>query len=97
MTSYVQIEKKLDTIIAKLSSVEQCQAVERERVEALFRLVEKHERILFGDDGEGGLIQEVNAMVRAQANAIKAMWMVLGPVLTAIGGGIVYIIAQIIP
>lgn len=91
-TIYKEIDSKLDKIIEKVSAIEQCQAVEKSMLDTLSRLVDKHERILFGDNGDGGLIQDVNAMARAQASAQKVVWIIVTPLLTAIGAGIIYII-----
>lgn len=92
--TYKDIGTKLDTILEKLTIVERCQAVERERVEALIRLVEKHERILFGDNGEGGIIQTVNSIMKTQATLIKALWILLTPLLASIGIGVVWLITN---
>ncbi len=90
--TYKDIDTKLDAILDKLTIVERCQAVENARVEALIRLVEKHERVLFGDNGNGGIIQTVNAIMKTQATLIKALWIILTPFLGGIGLGIVWLI-----
>lgn len=92
MTTYKEIDEKLDRIIAEIGEIKQCQAVERTMIETLAKLVEKHERVLFGGNGDGGMILETKNNQSAIANAQKVLWIVVTPFLTAIGVGIVYII-----
>ena len=92
--TYKDIDAKLDAILQKLTILERSQAVEHERVTAPLLLVEKHERILFGISGEGGIIQTVNDIMKTQTTLIKALWIILTPLLASIGVGVIWLVTN---
>ena len=58
-------------------------------MDELTRLVHEHEEIL---RGESGLSPRLKTVENAQKDFLRAMWIIISPVLLAIGGGIVYLV-----
>jgi len=80
LTLLKDIDKKLDVHIAETKD-------DRE-------MLLKHERILFGANGDSSLPEQVRMNTRAIAFATKIMWFVVTPILLAVGSGMVVLIMQ---
>jgi len=80
LTLLKDIDKKLDVHIAETKD-------DRE-------MLLKHERILFGANGDASIPEQVRMNTRAIAFATKLMWFVITPILLAIGSGMVFLIMQ---
>lgn len=56
--------------------------------EALSKLVQTHDNVLYGIDGEGGLVTTVALLAQTQRAMVRLLWLVATGFFTAFGGGI---------